>query len=77
MQKKNYEIVSFYKFCPVRSVQDYRILFKKNLIDHSLTGTIILSPEGINGTVVGSPGFFKQFSNLLSCTLFFCFVRAQ
>ena len=32
MQKKNYEIVSFYKFCPVRSVQDYRILFKKNLI---------------------------------------------
>ena len=69
MQKKNYEIVSFYKFCPVRSVQDYRILFKKNLIDHSLTGTIILSPEGINGTIVGLPGFFKQFSNFVFNTL--------
>ena len=69
MQKESYEIVSFYKFCPIQTVEDLRILFKKNLIDHSLKGTIILSPEGINGTLAGSNGFFKQFSNFAFQTL--------
>ena len=51
MQKEKFEIVSFYKFCPILSVEGYRISFKKYLIDNSLKGTIILSPEGINGTI--------------------------
>jgi len=69
MQKESYEIVSFYKFCPIQTAEDLRILFKKNLIDHSLKGTIILSPEGINGTLAGANGFFKQFSNFAFQTL--------
>jgi len=65
MQKKEYDIISFYKFCPIETIEDLRIQFKKNLIDHSIKGTIILSPEGINGTIAGSNGFFKSFSNFV------------
>ena len=61
MQKEKYDIVSFYKFCSIDLTEELRIDFKKNLIDHSLKGTIILSPEGINGTVSGTKGFFKDF----------------
>ncbi len=63
MQKENYEVISFYKFCPIEAIEDLRIAFKKNLIDHNLRGTIILSNEGINGTISGKIGFFEQFKN--------------
>ena len=60
MQKEKYDIVSFYKFCSIDVVEELRVKFKKNLTDHSLKGTVILSPEGINGTVAGPVGFFNQ-----------------
>ena len=69
MQKEKYDIVSFYKFCPISSLEDLRIEFKKYLIDHSLKGTIILSPEGINGTIAGSPDFFNKFLNFTKSLL--------
>ena len=34
MQKEKFEIVSFYKFCPILPVEGYRISFKKYLIDN-------------------------------------------
>ena len=37
MQKEKFEVVSFYKFCPILSVEEYRISFKKYLIDKTLT----------------------------------------
>ena len=69
MQKEKFEIVSFYKFCPILSVEGYRISFKKYLIDNSLKGTIILSPEGINGTIAGSIGFINEFYDFIFKTL--------
>jgi len=69
MQKEKYDIVSFYKFCPISSLEELRIEFKKYLIDHSLKGTIILSPEGINGTIAGSSNFFNNFLNFAKSIL--------
>ena len=69
MQKEKYDIVSFYKFCQIRSLEELRIQFKKYLIDHSLKGTIILSPEGINGTIAGSSNFFNNFLNFVKSIL--------
>ena len=66
MQKEKYNIVSFYKFCSIQIDEDLRIKFKKYLIDYSLKGTVILSPEGINGTLAGSSGFFQNFKVLQS-----------
>ena len=69
MQKEKFDIVSFYKFCPILVNEDLRIKFKKNLIDCSLKGTIILSPEGINGTISGLSGFFSSFESFVKTTL--------
>lgn len=69
MQKEKYDIVSFYKFCSIQIDEDLRIKFKKNLIDCSLKGTVILSPEGINGTLSGSSGFFTDFQNFTKSIL--------
>ena len=69
MQKEKFEIVSFYKFCPILSAEKYRISFKKYLIDNSLKGTIILTPEGINGTIAGPIGFINKFYDFVFKTL--------
>ncbi len=69
MQKEKYNIVSFYKFCSIQINEDLRIKFKKYLIDYSLKGTIILSPEGINGTLAGSSGFFSEFQSFTKSIL--------
>ena len=69
MQKEKFEIVSFYKFCQILSAEKYRISFKKYLIDNSLKGTIILTPEGINGTIAGSIGFTNKFFDFVFKTL--------
>ena len=69
MQKEKFDIVSFYKFCPITVNEDLRVKFKKNLIDCSLKGTIILSPEGINGTISGLSGFFLSFESFVKSTL--------
>ena len=47
-------ILSFYKFKKIKKLQSIKkILFKEiNLL--SVKGLIILSPEGINGTLSGS-----------------------
>ena len=69
MQKEKFEIVSFYKFCQILSAEKYRISFKKYLIDNSLKGTVILTPEGINGTIAGSIGFTNKFFDFVFKTL--------
>ena len=51
------------------SVEGFRNSFKKYLIDNSLKGTIILSPEGINGTIAGSIGFIGEFYDFIFKTL--------
>ena len=68
MQKEKYDIVSFYKFCSINVSENLRIQFKKYLIDNMLKGTIILSPEGINGTLSGSNNFFSSFSDF-ACSI--------
>ncbi len=66
MQKKtNYEIISFYKFIVLKNLIKYQIILKKFLIDNKLKGTIILSPEGINGTISGTSGFVSEFTNFI------------
>ena len=67
MQKKNkFEIISFYKFIKLINLENLRPRVKKYLIDNFLKGTIILSPEGINGTISGPSGFVRDFNNFIS-----------
>ena len=46
-------VLSFYKLQRLKKLKSKNLLFKK--INHlSIKGLIILSPEGINGTLAGS-----------------------
>ncbi len=48
-----YTVYGFYKFKKIRSLKKYQLLFQKEISNNNIKGTIILSSEGINGTIAG------------------------
>tara|TARA_Y100000590_G_scaffold35213_2_gene38290 strand:- start:538 stop:1422 length:885 start_codon:yes stop_codon:yes gene_type:complete len=47
------DVIGFYKIKKVNKPEKYQNLIKKFLSDRSVRGTVILSAEGINGTIAG------------------------
>ncbi len=64
-EEEKFEIISFYKFVHLNNLEKFQLIIKKYLIDNRLKGTIILSPEGINGTISGKYGFINEFNNFI------------
>ncbi len=64
-KEKKFDIISFYKFVILDDLEKHQLAIKKFLIDKNLKGTLILSPEGLNGTVSGVEGFVKKFNQFL------------
>ena len=48
-----YTIFGFYKFKKIKFLKKYKALFQKEIFKNNVRGTIILSAEGINGTIAG------------------------
>jgi len=48
-----YTIYGFYKFKKIKFLKKYKSLFQKEIFKKDIRGTIILSAEGINGTIAG------------------------
>ena len=48
-----YTIFGFYKFKKIKFLKKYKSLFQKEIFKNKVKGTIILSTEGINGTISG------------------------
>ena len=46
-------VQGFYKIKRIANCIQYKDLLKKYLLSKFVKGTIILSPEGINGTIAG------------------------
>jgi UPF0176 protein len=46
-------VFGFYKFKKISSLKKIKILFQKKILKNKVRGTIILSTEGINGTIAG------------------------
>jgi UPF0176 protein len=59
-----FSIKGFYKIKKINRLDQYKDELKKYLLLKSVKGTIILSPEGINGTIAG------KISNVDSCLKF-------
>ena len=59
--QKNYKILSFYKFINLIDLDNKKFQIKKNLIDLKLKGTVVISEEGINGTISGLVNSVKSF----------------
>ena len=48
-----YTVFGFYKFKKIKFLKKYKSLFQKEILKKNVRGTIILSAEGINGTIAG------------------------
>ena len=60
-----YTIFGFYKFKKIKSLKKYQLLFQREISKNNVRGTIILSSEGINGTVAGKKDNISKIIKVL------------
>ena len=60
-----YYIQGFYKIKKLKNFKRNKNLLKKLFISHSVRGTLIISPEGINGTISGKKSNLKKCINYI------------
>ena len=60
-----YTVFGFYKFKKIKFLKKYKALFQKEIFKNNVRGTIILSAEGINGTIAGKKDESKIIESLL------------
>ncbi|SVD14712.1 uncharacterized protein METZ01_LOCUS367566, partial [marine metagenome] len=48
-----FNIFGFYKFKRINNLNNIKFLLYPIFLDHKIRGTLILSTEGINGTISG------------------------
>ena len=46
-----FKVFGFYKFIKIKSLKKNKILLQKILTTNDIRGTIIISQEGLNGTI--------------------------
>ena len=47
-------VFGFYKFNKIESLKKYKLFLQREILKNNIRGTIILSSEGLNGTVAGN-----------------------
>jgi len=62
-----YTIAAFYRFTPVGDVPAVRSDLKQKLARLDLFGTLLLAPEGINGTLAGTGTAIDAMLDILGC----------
>lgn len=62
-----YTIAAFYRFTPVGDAAALRSDLKQELTRLGLCGTLLLAPEGINGTLAGSESAIDTLLGILHC----------
>ena len=60
-----YTIYGFYKFKKIKSLKKYRLFFQKEISINNIRGTIILSSEGMNGTISGKKDNINKLVKIL------------
>ena len=66
-----FTVFGFYKFKKIRTLKKLRVLFQSELLENKIRGTLILSTEGINGTIAGEKKSIFKIKNLLKKKLNF------
>ena len=51
--QRSWRVCAFYRFMPLDDLQSLQKLIRARLLEAGMCGTILLAPEGINGTVAG------------------------
>ena len=58
-------IISFYKFVTILNLEELKIQIENICSNFDTKGTILIAPEGINGTIEGSKNNIKKFLETL------------
>ena len=66
-----FTVFGFYKFKKIKSLKKFRSLFQSEFLNNKVRGTLILSAEGINGTIAGQKKSILKIKNLLKKRLKF------
>ena len=61
-------IFSFYKFCKLKNLSKFKNSFLKFLINNNIKGNLIISKEGLNGTLSGSIKNLKKIEKKIKYT---------
>lgn len=48
------QVIAFYKFTAIDDCEVFAPALKQHMIDHDVMGTILVAPEGVNGTICGT-----------------------
>ncbi len=59
-------VAAFYRFLPLQNLEAARAELLAFCRERALRGTVLLAPEGVNGTVAGEPGAMGDFLAELS-----------
>ncbi len=59
-------VASFYRFCPLNDVPALQAELSTRLDACGLRGTVLIAPEGINGTIAGPGASIERFFTMLS-----------
>jgi len=59
----HFKIATFYQFKSLNNLNQFSKLFKSFCKDKQILGSIIIAPEGINGTIAGLPNSIDGFVN--------------
>ena len=60
-----YTIFGFYKFKKIKFLKKCKSLFQKEIFKNNVRGTIILSTEGINGTIAGKKNDISKIVKII------------
>ena len=57
--------MKYYKFKKIKFLKKYQLLFQREISKNNVMGTIILSSEGINGTIAGKKDNISKIIKVL------------
>ena len=66
----NIHVLGFYKFKKISNFERNKIQIKNKFFDKSVRGNIIISPEGINGTISGKKQNINECINYIKKIFF-------
>jgi Predicted sulfurtransferase len=64
-KKIMFTVFGFYKFKKIKNLKKFKNLFESELSINKVRGTIILSSEGINGTLSGKKNSIQKIAKLI------------
>jgi UPF0176 protein len=61
----SYTVAAFYRFTPLADAAACHTAYQRALAPLDLCGTLLVAPEGINGTIAGRPGAVEAMLSIL------------